>query len=162
MPVTALYPGTFDPMHNGHLDITRRALRMFDKVVIGVYDLPSKKLLFGHEDRIELARKAVAGLEHGARATVQGYGGLTVNFAKEMKADVMLRGLRNSVDFDYELQLAMTNQWLAHGVETVCMFTSVEHAFISATLVREVTQLGGDPTPLVPPPVAEALRRIKQ
>jgi pantetheine-phosphate adenylyltransferase len=158
----ALYPGTFDPMHLGHVDIARRALRMFDRVIVGVYDLPSKKLLFTHEDRIRLANEALATLGAGKRCEAVGYGGLTVNFAKEAGASVMVRGLRNSVDFDYELQLAMTNQWLTAGVETVCMFTSVEHAFISATLVREVTTLGGDPTPLVPAPVAAALAKLRK
>lgn len=159
---TALYPGTFDPMHNGHLDIARRALDMFEHVIVGVYDLPSKKLLFNHAERIALANQALATLSKGAHAHAVGYSALTAAFAQQVGAQVMIRGLRNGVDFDYELQLALTNQWLAKDVDTVCLFTGAESAFISSTIVREITLLGGDVTGLVPEPVALALARHKK
>ncbi len=161
MTTIALYPGTFDPMHNGHLDIARRSLEMFDRLIVGVYDLPSKKLLFGHLDRIALANEALATLPRGSRANAVGYSGLTAAFAQHVGAQVMIRGLRNGVDFDYELQLALTNQWLAKDVDTVCLFTGADSAFISSTIVREITLLGGDVKALVPAPVADALVRYR-
>jgi len=156
--ITALYPGTFDPMHNGHLDIARRSLALFDRVIVGVYDLPAKKLLFTFDERVALARAALDTLPDGARAEVRGYSGLTVAYAQQIGAKVIVRGLRNSVDFDFELQMAQTNHWLAGEVDIVCLFANAPHHFLSGTLVREVAALGGDVSGLVPVACAAALR----
>jgi pantetheine-phosphate adenylyltransferase len=155
--VTALYPGSFDPFHNGHLDIAMRALELFEEVVIGVYGLPNKNLLFDHQERIGLVEACMAEQVRSGRLRVVGYGGLTVEFARSIGARAMIRGLRNSVDFDYELQMSQTNHWLAADIESVFLFANTPHSFLSATLVREITQLGGDVTALVPSCVAEAL-----
>lgn len=158
---TALYPGTFDPFHNGHLDIAQRALALFDELVIGVYDQPDKKLLFSHEERIKLVRHVLHDLGVDGRTRVLGYSGLTVSFAREIGASVMIRGLRNSVDFNFELQQAQTNHWLAEDIEVVCLFANAPNHFLSATLIRQITTLGGDVTALAPPCVAHALRQLK-
>jgi pantetheine-phosphate adenylyltransferase len=155
--VVGLYPGTFDPFHNGHLDIARRALQVFDELVIGVYDLPNKKLLFGQKQRIAMVEECMSEFVRDNRLRVVGYSGLTVEFARKIGAKHMIRGLRNSVDFDYELQLSQTNRWLAPDIETVYLFANAPHSFLSSTLVREITTLGGDVTALVPPCVTSAL-----
>ncbi len=158
MPL-ALFPGTFDPFHNGHLDIARRALALFDALVIGVYALPDKqRLLFSHEERIALAQQCLKDIGADGRARVMGYDGLTVDFARQIGARVLIRGLRNSVDFDFELQMAQTNHWLADDVEYICMFANAPNHFVSATLIRQISALGGDVSGLVPPAVARALR----
>jgi pantetheine-phosphate adenylyltransferase len=161
MHVIGLYPGTFDPFHNGHLDIARRALDIFDELVIGVYDLPNKKLLFSPDERIGLVRECMADELAAGRLRVTGYSGLTVNFARQIGARHMVRGLRNSVDFDYELQMSQTNDWLAPDIESVFLFANAPHSFLSATLVREITTLGGEVAQLVPPCVAAALQAKK-
>jgi len=155
----ALYPGTFDPFHNGHLDIARRALALFDELVIGVYDLPDKKLLFTHAERVALIQACLHDIGVDGRAHVRGYSGLTVNFAREVKADVMVRGLRNSVDFDFELQMTQTNHWLAGDIEAAFLMANSPNHFLSATLIRQITNLGGDVSTLVPPNVAQALKK---
>jgi pantetheine-phosphate adenylyltransferase len=161
---TALYPGSFDPFHNGHFDLTRRALNLFDRLVIGVYDHGpgARNLLFSTEKRVALVQQSVAALEDCKRVKVLPYTGLTVNFAKAIKAQVIVRGLRNSTDFDFELQMGQTNHWLADDVEIVCLFANAPNHFFSATLVRQIATLGGDPTAMVPPVVAEALREMKK
>jgi pantetheine-phosphate adenylyltransferase len=156
--VVGLYPGTFDPFHNGHLDIARRALQVFDELVIGVYDLPKKNLLFGQAQRIAMVEECLGEFARDNRLRVVGYSGLTVEFARKIGAKHMIRGLRNSVDFDYELQLSQTNRWLAPDIETVYLFANTPHSFLSSTLVREITTLGGDVTALVPPCVSSALQ----
>jgi pantetheine-phosphate adenylyltransferase len=154
---TALYPGTFDPFHNGHLDIATRALALFDELVIGVYDLPDKKLLFAHAERVTLVQQCLHDLGVDGRARVMGYSGLTVNFARHIGADVMVRGLRNSVDFDFELQMSQTNHWLAEDIEAAFLMANAPNHFLSATLIRQITNLGGDVRALVPPCIADAL-----
>jgi pantetheine-phosphate adenylyltransferase len=161
LKVTALYPGTFDPFHNGHLDISRRALALFDELIIGVYDLPNKKLLFPHAQRISLVQDCMGEYVQSGRLQVLGYSGLTVEFARKCGARAMIRGLRNSVDFDYELQMSQTNNWLAPDLESVFLFANAPHSFLSATLVREITSLGGDVKALVPSYVAAALVAMK-
>lgn len=153
----ALYPGTFDPIHNGHLDIAQRALRLFDELVIGVYDRPNKSLLFSTAERVALAEESVRGLDGGERARVTLYHGLTVEFARAQQASTIVRGLRNSVDFDFEWQMAQTNHWMARDVEIMCLFANAPYSFVSATLVREVFTLGGDVHELVPAHVTAAL-----
>jgi pantetheine-phosphate adenylyltransferase len=162
MKTAALYPGTFDPFHNGHYDIARRALQIFDELVIGVYDLPNKKLLFSHAQRVALVEECLQEHIRDKRVRVTGYSGLTVDFVRAIGAKHMIRGLRNSVDFDYELQMSQTNNWLAPDIESVFLFANAPHSFLSATLVREITLLGGDVTPLVPPCVAAALKQARK
>ncbi len=159
MRTLALYPGTFDPFHNGHLDIAQRALALFDELIIGVYDLPDKKLLFSHSERITLIEACLRDIAADGRAQVLGYSGLTVNFARKVGAKVMVRGLRNSVDFDFELQLTQTNNWLAHDIEAAFLMANAPNHFLSATLIRQITNLGGDVTSLVPAAVARALAK---
>ena len=155
--VTAVYPGTFDPFHNGHLSIAKRALALFDEIVLAVYCAPVKQVLFSHSERISLATEALLELNHGGRVKVVGYSGLTVNFAREHGAQVIIRGLRNGVDFDFEWQMAQTNHWLASDIEIVCLFANEPNTFVSATLVREVATLGGNVSELVPSCVAQAI-----
>jgi pantetheine-phosphate adenylyltransferase len=155
--ITAVYPGTFDPFHNGHLEIAQRALALFDHLIVAVYMAPAKQILFSHSERIELAREALASVGHTDRVTVMGYSGLTVQFAHQQNAQVIVRGLRNGVDFDFEWQMAQTNHWMAKDIEIVCLFANEPNTFVSATLVREVATLGGDVTELVPSCVAKAI-----
>lgn len=155
MPV-AIYPATFDPIHLGHADIARRAARLFDRVVVGVYDRPNKKLMFSAEERVALARVTLADVPN---IDVVVYSGLTVDFARAHGATVIVRGLRMPTDFEWEHQLAQTNQKLAPEVETVCLMTSPECGFISSTIARDVAMLGGPLEDLVPTAVISPLRR---
>lgn len=137
----ALYPGTFDPMHNGHIDVATRASRLFDEIVIAVYDAPPKKLLFSTDERLDLARRAIA---HLPNVAVTSYTGLTVECARQVDAQVILRGLRNVADFEYEYQIGWANHQLAPEVELCCLFCTGQFASLSATILKEVASLGGD------------------
>lgn len=152
----AVYPGSFDPVTKGHLDIITRAASLFDQLVVGVYDAPIKHMLFSTEERVAMMEKAVAGMQ---KVSVTSYGGLTVDFARRMKAQTLIRGLRMSSDFEREFEMAMMNKNLAPDVEMVCLMASLEYQFLSASLIKEAFSLGGDITGLVPEHVAEALRR---
>ncbi len=152
--IRALYPGTFDPMHNGHVDIATRAAAMFDEVVIAVYDAPPKKLLFSTDERLELARRAVA---HLANVSVTAYAGLTVTVARQVAAQVIVRGLRNVADFEYEHQIGWANSELAPDVELCCLFCTGRFAYLSATILKEVASLGGDVREWAAPHILEAL-----
>ena len=152
----AIYPGTFDPITNGHLDIATRAAKLFEKLIIGIYEAPNKHPLFTIEERVELARQAVTGLPN---VEVKSFRGLTVNFAKKVKAQAMVRGLRVSADFDREFDMAMLNKRLFPGLELVCLMASVEYQFLSSTLLKEAASLGGNINDLVPKHVATALRK---
>ena len=154
--IIALYPGSFDPITNGHLDIATRASKLFDKTIIGIFATPEKNLMFSLEERVVLAKKAVA---HLPKVEVMPYTTITVDFAREIKAQVLVRGLRMIGDFEWEFEMAMMNQMLSPGLETVCFMASQEYQFLSASLIKEVAGLGGDITDLVPSYVAEALKK---
>jgi pantetheine-phosphate adenylyltransferase len=152
--VRALFPGTFDPIHFGHMDIARRAARLFDELVIGVYDRPLKNFMFSPEDRLSLVVEA---FKNDSKIKIVGYNGLTVNFAREISAQVVVRGLRVFSDFEFEFRMALANHRLAPDIEVVVFITSEEHTFLSASTVREIASLGGDVTSMVPPHVSKAL-----
>ncbi len=153
--VRALFPGTFDPIHYGHIDIALRAARLFDEVVVAVYDRPLKNLLFTPEERIALVRETFAG---HTNISVTGYSGLTVKFCKQIGAQVIVRGLRVFSDFEHEFRMALANHRLEPGIEVVALITAEEHTFLSSTTVREIASLGGDVSSMVPPHVEAALR----
>ena len=154
---TALYPGSFDPVTNGHLDIAKRAAKLFDEVVMAVYSIPdNKKLLFTTEERISLVKKSLNGYSN---IRVVGYSGLTVDFAREINAQVMIRGLRMVSDFEREFEMALMNKKLAPDIELVTLMSSLEHQFLSSSLLKEAVKLGGDPDSFVPPHVGEALMK---
>ncbi len=153
---TALYPGSFDPITNGHLDIIIRAAKLFDRLIIGVYDTPEKQILFTTEERAELVRQAVANLPN-VEARV--FSGLTVNFAKKMQARTIVRGLRMSADFEREFDLAMMNKKLSPDIELICLMSDLKYQFLSSSLLKEAAKLGGNIDDLVPEQVAKALRR---
>lgn len=150
----AIYPGSFDPVTNGHLDIADRAAALFDELIICVYDVPQKHLMFTTEERVELMRKAVT---HLPNAQVVPYTGLTIGFARGMNAGVIVRGLRMTSDFEREFEMALMNKKLAPDIESVCFMTSLEYQFISSSLLKEACELGGDISNLVPNHVTDAL-----
>ena len=152
----AIYPGSFDPITNGHLEIVHRAAKLFDKLVIGVYGTPDKQLLFTAEERVDLTRKATCDLPN---VEVQSFSGLTVDFAREVGALVMVRGLRMTLDFEREFDMAMMNKKLYPELELVCFMAAQEYQFLSSSLLKEVANLDGAIDDLVPPCVAEALRK---
>lgn len=155
----AIYPGTFDPITNGHLDIATRAAKVFEKLIIGVYDTPNKHLLFTTDERVELTRQAVRELPN---VEVVSFTGLTADFATKIGMKVMVRGLRASADFEREFELAMMNRKLAPGLELVCLMAKLEYQFLSSSLLKEVASLGGNIDDLVPEHVAEALKKKAQ
>ena len=153
----ALYPGSFDPITLGHLDIIKRASQLFDKLVVGIYDRPSNKhLLFTTEERVKLAEEAVVGLDN---VEVTSYSNLTVEFCKTIGVKVMVRGLRMTSDFEREFGMAMMNRKLAREVELVCFMASLRYQFLSSSLMREVAELHGSLDDMVPDHVAIALKR---
>lgn len=154
MTCTAIYPGTFDPIHLGHVDIAVRAANIFDELVVAVYDQPAKNLMFTIEERVALARGALSNL---AGVEVIPYDGLTVKFARQVGARAIVRGLRVISDFELEYQMALTNRQLAPEVEFVCLMTRQSHAFLSSSIVKEIALLKGDVSGMVPPHVAAAL-----
>ena len=151
---TVLFPGTFDPFHYGHLDIAKRAAKLFDLVVIAVFDKPIKSLLFDPETRISLVKEAVKDQEG---IQVVGYSGLTVAFAKEIGATAIVRGLRVFSDFEFEFRMALANRRLDEEIDTVALITDEENTFLSSTTVKEIASLGGDVSSMVPAHVNEAL-----
>jgi pantetheine-phosphate adenylyltransferase len=154
--VRALFPGTFDPIHYGHIDIARRAARMFDELYVAVYDRPLKNLLFTPEERLTLVKQTFLGENN---IYVIGYSGLTVDVCREIGAQVIVRGLRVFSDFEYEFRMALANNRLAPDIEVVALITHEEHTFLSSTTVREIASLSGDVKSMVPPHVARALEK---
>ncbi|AHE99766.1 pantetheine-phosphate adenylyltransferase [Thioalkalivibrio paradoxus] len=154
MNLTAIYPGTFDPITHGHTDIVRRASRLFGRIVVAVAESPAKHPELPLETRVDLARSALTGL---GNVEVQGFDMLLARFAREQKADVILRGLRAVSDFEHEFQLAAMNRQLNPAVETMFLTPSEEYSFVSSSLVREIARLGGDVSNFVSPAVDRAL-----
>lgn len=152
-PITAIFPGSFDPITLGHLDVIRRGNKLFDHVIVAVGQNPDKKELFSKTERVEMIRRLVSDMP---RVSVESFDCLTVEFARLKKADVMLRGLRNLTDVEYEFQLAMTNRTVA-GIETVFVMTSEEYGYINSSMVKQLALLGGDVSKLVPPSIFERL-----
>jgi pantetheine-phosphate adenylyltransferase len=151
----AIYPGTFDPVHKGHIDIATRAAALFDHLTVGIYARPLKNLMFTTQERQSMIEEA---LQHLPNVNVTTYTTLTVDFARQVGAQVLVRGLRVISDFEFEFQMALTNKKLAPDIEFVCLMTSQEYAFLSASIVKEIAALGGCITGMVPPHVAEALQ----
>ncbi len=152
----AVYPGTFDPITNGHLDIVRRASKLFDKIVIGVYEKSNKHLVFTTDERVALTKRAVADIPN---VEVKSFNGLTVDFARGEKAQVMIRGLRMNADFEKEFEMALMNRKLAPDLDLLCLMASQEYQFLSSSLLKEVARLNGNVSDLVPEHVAEALKK---
>ena len=155
----ALYPGTFDPITNGHVDLIHRASRLFDELVIAVAESKRKGALFDLEERTELVRRSVAGVKN---VRVTNFGGLLAHEFDKQKVDVVIRGLRAISDFEYELMMALMNRKLSDRFETVFLMPSEQYVYLHSSLVREVFALGGDISHLVPPPVMQAFRRKRR
>lgn len=151
----AIYPGTFDPFHNGHLDIALRAARLFDQLVIAVYEYPAKNVLFTAEERLELARQSAAQVPN---IVVETFSGLAVEYAQARQACAIVRGLRAISDFEYEFEIAHMNRSLDPGVEATFLMTSLPYAFLRSSIVKEIAKLGGSLNGLVPEHVNSALR----
>ena len=152
----AVYPGTFDPFTNGHLDIATRASLLFDEVIVGVYAKPNKNTIFSTDERLAMIRQALGDI---GNTRVEPFDGLIVQFLQRVGAKIIVRGLRAVSDFEYEFQMAHMNRQLWPDAEVVCLITAKSYSFISATLIREIASLGADLDQLVPPNVADALRR---
>ncbi|HEY9253054.1 MAG TPA: pantetheine-phosphate adenylyltransferase [Stenotrophomonas sp.] len=155
----AVYPGTFDPITNGHIDLVARAAPLFDKVVVGVAYSPTKGPALSLERRVELAREALGGHDN---IEVRGFNTLLAHFVRDIGAGVLLRGLRAVSDFEYEFQMASMNRHLIPEVETLFLTPAEQYSFISSSLVREIARLGGDVSGFVPASVVEALRQVRE
>lgn len=154
--VKAIYPGSFDPITNGHLDIAARAARLFDHVTIAVYARPAKNILFSVEERVAMIDQAI---KPWPNIGVDAYESLTVECARRLGAQVIIRGLRVLTDFEYELQMAHINHRLDKEIEVICLMASQSYSFLSSSIVKEIAALGADVSNLVPPHVAVALRK---
>ncbi len=152
----AIYAGSFDPIHYGHVDIARRAAALFDKLIWAVYDRPLKNLMFTTEERLAFMRLAA---KDTPNIEVVSYGGLTVDFARRVGAKAMVRGLRITFDFDVEFQTALANRQQAEDIETVCVFTSITYAFLSSSILKEVAFAGGRINEMVPSYVEAAMHK---
>lgn len=155
--ITAIYPGSFDPITNGHLDILRRASRIFDKVIVTVMENPRKQAMFTLEERLEMLKVTTAGIPN---VEVDCYRGLLINYVKQKKARVIIKGLRAISDFEFEFQMALINRKLDQEVETMFMMTSSQHSYLSSSIVKEVASFGGNVESLVPPCVYEKIIRM--
>ncbi len=152
----AVYPGAFDPITNGHLDIATRAARLFEKLIIGVFDRPDKNILFTTAERVDMVRRSIADLPN---IGVQSYSGLTVDFAKKVGGHTIVRGLRIGADFEREFEMALMNKKLSPDCELVCLMSDFKYQFLSSSLLKEVASLGGSIDGFVPKHVATALRK---
>ena len=152
-----VFPGTFDPITNGHLDVIRRGVAIFGQLIVAVGDNPEKTTLLRHEERVEIIRQVVADMP---AVRVESFTGLTVDFARSVGACAILRGIRNSNDLQFEFQVALTNRAVG-DIETVFIMTGSEYAFISSSLICQIAQMGGDVSALVPPAVLEHINRKK-
>jgi pantetheine-phosphate adenylyltransferase len=153
----AVYPGSFDPLTKGHLDIARRAARLFDTLIVAVYAFPAKNLLFSVEERQQLWREVIDA-EQLQNVRVDTFKGLTVDYARSVGGQALVKGLRSPNDFEAEFQQGLMNRKLAPEIETVCLFTNLEQLFVSSSLLKEAARLGGDVADMVPPPVMKALQ----
>ena len=151
---TAVYPGSFDPVTNGHLDIIRRSTELFDRIIVAVLENEGKAALFPAAERVEILRLAAKDIP---KVQIRSFSGLLVNFMESVDAKVVLRGIRAVSDYEYELQMALMNRQLVPAIETIFMLPSVEYTYVSSRLVKEVCRLGGDISELVPPVVLERL-----
>ena len=151
---TAVYPGSFDPVTNGHLDVISRGAELFDKVIVGVLHNSTKSPLFSVEERVNILEKATKDIPN---VVIRPFDGLSVNFARENNAQVIVRGLRAVTDFEYELQMAQTNRVLAPDVDTVFLTTSLEYAYVSSTIMKEVARFGGDLSSFAPAEIIQEL-----
>lgn len=156
---TAIYPGTFDPITNGHLDIIDRALRLFDKIIITVARNPAKSPLFSAEERVFLIEQALADVKGDAALEVEMFDGLIVDFARKRKANAIIRGLRAISDFEYELQMALVNRRLYSEVSTVFLMPHEKYTYLNSTIVKEVASFGGDISNFVPPVVEMMIKK---
>lgn len=154
--VRAVFPGTFDPIHFGHIDIANRSAKLFDEIVIAVFDRPLKHLLFSPEDRMDLVRRSFI---DKPKIKIMGYSGLTIDLCHTIDAQVVVRGLRVFSDFEYEFRMALANHRLAPDVESIAFITSEEHSFLSSSTVREIAALGGNVSSMVPKHVRLALEK---
>ena len=151
-----MYTGTFDPVTLGHLDIVKRAAAIFERVIVAVYAAPSKNLLFNTDERVSMFRQA---LEDLPNVEVTEYTGLSVEYARTMGAQVIVRGLRSGSDFEYEFEMAYMNKKLAPDIELVCLIASLDYQYVSSSLLKEVVGLGGGVEDLLPPKVTEAVKQ---
>jgi len=151
----AVYPGSFDPVHLGHIDVAKRAAQIFDRLVVGAYASPIKRLMFSVDERVDMVRRALADVDN---LIVEGYDGLTVDFARKHGAHVIVRGLRVISDFEMEYQMAMTTRKLDPQMDMVCLMTGLDYAFISSSIVKEIALADGPIDQLVPEFVAAAVR----
>lgn len=156
-PRRAVYPGTFDPVTNGHISLIERAASLFDELIVAVAISEAKQPMFNYEERVDLMKQAVAPLESSSVISVQGFDGLTATFVEKVNAQAIVRGLRAISDFEYEFQMALMNRKLAREVETVFLMPSLAWVYLSSSLVKDVARNGGDIESLVPPVVAERM-----
>lgn len=156
---TAIYPGSFDPLTNGHLDILKRGVKMFDKVIVTVAVNSKKKGVFTGEERVELIKEAIKNKDWADKVEVEQFTGLLIDFARKKDVNVLLRGVRQISDFEYEFRMALTNRRLAPEIDTLFLMPDEQLTFISATIVKEIAEWNGDLSSFVPGHVAEALRK---
>lgn len=157
--VKAIFPGTFDPIHYGHIDIAKRASDLFDELIVAVYDKPLKNLLFSPSKRLKLVEDC---FKKNKNINIIGYNNLTVEFCEEMGAKVIVRGLRVFSDFEHEFRMALANKRLNRNIEVIALITSEQHTFLSSTTVREIAALGGNVSTMVPPHVEKELKKRMQ